>query len=265
MSVPHGRGPYLEEPPLEMAHRGGVKLPANAGIENSLRAIANAIALGYRYIETDARASADGVAFAFHDTDLSRVAPGSPFATTPFAELTSEQIRSVVLEGGEPLPTIAEMLEAFPRTRFNIDVKTSEVIEPTMQAIEDAGAIDRVLVASFSHTRLSRVRRRLPGVTTSASPWEVVALRFLPWLLTWFAKAGGAVCAQVPEYQYGVRILTPGFVAATHRAGMQVHVWTIDEAAEIERLLDGGIDGIITDRPDVLREVLEQRGQWHGD
>ncbi|WP_420112661.1 glycerophosphodiester phosphodiesterase family protein [Pseudactinotalea sp.] len=253
---------FLEEPPLALAHRGGDGLPANDGIENSLRAVGNAVALGYRYIETDARASVDGVAFAFHDPDLSRAAPDAVFGEKPFGSLTAEEIRSVRLRGGEPIATIAELLSAFPDTKFNIDVKTAEVIAPTVAAINAAGAHERVLLASFSHCRLRRARRMLPEVPTSASPWELIALRFAPRLLAWFIRAGGAVCVQVPEHRYGVHLTTPGFIAAAHRVGMQVHVWTIDTREDITRLLDDGVDGIITDRPDVLRDVLEERGQW---
>jgi len=258
-------GRFLTEGPIALAHRGGDGLPINAGIENSLRAMGNAVALGYRYIETDARASLDGVAFAFHDRDLSRVAPDSGFGDRPFGSLTAAEVRSVRLRGGEPIATIAELLEAFPSTRFNIDVKTAEVIEPTVRAIQDAGAEQRVLIASFSHARLTRARRLLPGVVTSASPPEILSLRVRPWLWRSFATAGGAVCLQVPERRRGLRVLTPAFVEAAHRRGMQVHVWTVDTPADINRLLDAGVDGLITDRPDVLREVLEQRGQWHGD
>lgn len=256
---------FMSAAPIALAHRGGDALPANVGIENSLRAVGNAVALGYRYIETDARASIDGVAFAFHDHDLTRVAPQAGFGDRPFGSLTAEEIRSVRLPGGEPIATIAELLEAFPTTRFNIDVKTPEVIEPTVRVIREAAAQRRVLLASFSHARLTRVRQLLPEVVTSASPQEITALRLQPRMWRSFLRAGGAVCLQVPEYRYNVRIVTPRFIAAAHRYGMQVHVWTVDEPADIERLLDAGVDGIITDRPDVLRDVLQERGQWHGD
>ncbi|WP_156250411.1 glycerophosphodiester phosphodiesterase family protein [Pseudactinotalea terrae] len=253
---------YLTQPPLALAHRGGDALPANVGIENSLTAVGNAVALGYRYIETDSRASIDGVAFAFHDRDMSRVSPDSGYGTRPFATLTAAEIRAVRLRGGERIATIAELLDSFPQTRFNIDVKTAEVIEPTVRVIEDAAAQDRVLMASFSHARLTWVRRLLPGVETSASPQEITALRLRPRLWRSFITAGGATCLQVPEFRYGFRIVTPGFIAGAHRNGMQVHVWTVDEPADMHRLLDAGVDGLITDRPDVLREVLVERGQW---
>jgi len=236
-------------------------MPANAGIENSLRAVANAVELGIRYIETDARASVDGVAFAFHDDHLGRVAPDSGFGERPFGSLTAAEIRSVRLSGGEHLATIAEMLETFPATKFNIDVKTESVIEPTVRAVTEAGAQSRVLIASFGYRRVSRARRLLPGVATAAAPPEIVALRLLPALLGWFATRGGAVCLQVPERWYGLKVVTPGLISAAHARGLQVHVWTVDDPDDVNRLLDAGVDGIITDRPDVVREVLEQRSQ----
>src|SRR5690606_32569783 len=108
------------------------------------------------YIETDARASSDGVAFAFHDPDLSRVAPAAGTGGRPFGTLPEEVIRTARLQGGEPIATIAELLAAYPHTRFNIDVKTDLVIAPVVQAVQDADALDRVLIASFSHARLTR-------------------------------------------------------------------------------------------------------------
>lgn len=253
---------YLEAPPLLLAHRGGVALPANAGIENSLRAVANAVELGIGYIETDARASVDGVAFAFHDEHLGRVAPNSGFGERPFGSLTAAEIRSVRLSGGEHLTTIGEMLESFPGTKFNIDVKTTPVIVPTVRAIEEADAGGRVLIASFSHRRLSIARRLLPAVATSTSPREIGALWLGRGRTRGLARRNGAVCLQVPEYYRGRRVVTPRFLAAAHGEGLQVHVWTVDEPDDVNRLLDAGVDGLITDRPDVVREVLEQRGQW---
>lgn len=253
---------YLDAPPLALAHRGGALLPVNAGIENTLRAIENVVDLGYRYIETDVRASADGEAFVFHDDTLGRMAPDSSFGTVPFSTLTAAQIRSVRTGGGEPIASIDEVLQAFPDTKFNIDVKAADVIGPTVRAIEAAGAVDRVLIASFSGRRLATVRDLLPTVATSAGPLEVASLRLCPSLFGRRATRGGAVCVQVPATWRGLRLVTPGFIAAVHDRRMQVHVWTIDERAEMVELLDMGVDGIVTDRPELLREVLVERGQW---
>lgn len=253
---------YLQEGPLALAHRGGVAMPANAGIENTVRAVGHAVDLGFGYVETDIRASRDGEAFAFHDPTLRRLAPGCDHAEQPFASLTAAQIRAVELPGGERVTRLAELLEAFPTTRFNVDVKTTSAIAPTVRAIRDAEAQERVLLASFSHRRLAIVRRALPGVATSASPREIGALRWGPGPARRLATREGAVCLQIPQVWRGRRLLTPGLIAAAHRRGMQVHVWTVDEPEQMRSLLDLGVDGLITDRPDVLKDVLVQRGQW---
>lgn len=249
----------LPRGPLAIAHRGGAGLPANAGIENSLRAVHHAVELGYRYIETDVQASADGVAFVLHDPDLERVA-GRALAV---GDLTAADVRAITLAGGESIPTLAELLEEFPTLRFNIDLKSDAVVAPALAALRAAGAGDRVVLAAFSHRRLVRLRRMLPGVATSASPREIAALRFgrLP-----LAARAGAVAVQVPIHTTirgrRVRILTDSFIARAHAGGQQVHVWTIDEATTMRELLAQGVDGIVADRIDVLRDVLAGRDEW---
>lgn len=245
--------------PLAIAHRGGAGLPANAGIENSLRAVAHAVDLGYRYIETDVQASADGEAFVLHDADLERVA-GRAVAVEG---LTAADLRAITLSGGASIPTLAELLEEFDGLQFNIDLKSDAVVNPAVRTLRAAGAGNRVVLAAFSHQRLVRARRLLPGVATSASPREIAALRFgrLP-----LAARAGAVAFQIPIHTTvrgrPVRIVTDGFIARAHARGQQVHVWTIDDAATMHELFDRGVDGIVADRIDVLRDVLTERGQW---
>lgn len=251
----------LPDPPLAIAHRGGAGLPANAGIENSLQAVRNAADLGYTYIETDVQASADGVAFVLHDADLERVT-GQP---QDVGHLTAADLRAVTLTGGASIPTLAELLEEFEDLRFNIDLKSDAVVAPAVRALRSTGAVGRVVLASFSHRRLRRVRRALPNVATSASPVEILALRLgrLP-----LAARHGAVAFQVPvSTTVGGRemtVLTDSFLRPAHARGMQVHVWTIDDAASMHALLDRGVDGIVADRIDVLREVLIERDAWPG-
>src|SRR5699024_602514 len=163
----------LPPPPLAIAHRGGAGLPANAGIENSLQAVRNAVDLGYTYIETDVQATADGVALVLHDADLSRVAGRA----VQVGELTAADARDRRLSGGESIPTLAELLEEFPGLRLNIDLKSDAVVDPAVRASRRAGAVGRVVLAAFSHRRLKRVRAVLPNVATSASPLEIGALR----------------------------------------------------------------------------------------
>ena len=252
-------GSYLDSPtPLAFAHRGGAKVPDNTGIENSLAAFSHAYALGYRYLETDVRRSSDGIVYAFHDEALERMT-GSPGG---FGTLTSAKVDAERLDGREAIPTLSALYEAFPDARFNIDVKSDDALDAACAVIEAHGAVERTCLASFEHSRLTRIRRRLPAVATSASTREVALVKLLPAFLLRIAGAPKGVCLQVPARHNGITVVTRRFIKRAHALGQQVHVWTINDAAEINRLLDLGVDGIISDRTDVLKNVLVARGSW---
>lgn len=251
-------GDRLPRPPIAIAHRGGAALAENVGRENSLASFQAAVDLGVTYLELDVRASSDGEAFVFHDATLERVTAGAG----PLEALTAAEIAGIRLDGGDAIPRLADVLDGFGGVRLNIDVKSMAVVAPAIAAIDAADAWDRVVIAAFSHERLERVRTERPQALTSASPKEIAALRFAGRRGRAQAVAGGAVAAQVPLRHRGVPIVTGGFIRSAHLAGLQVHVWTIDEPAVMIRLLDAGVDGIVTDRPDTLVEVLRARGQW---
>jgi len=244
-----------------MAHRGGARYAPNVGLENSLTAFANAVALGYRYLETDVHASADGKVFAFHDATLDRVTGSAGHIRT----LEADVVRRARIGDREPVPYLTELFEAFPHARFNIDVKEESAIEPLTRLIDHTGAHERVCIASFSTARLQRVRALLGDrVATSLGASEVAGLSLSAAVrLRATRPAHGAVAAQVPHRRGPITVVTERFVAQAHGAGLAVHVWTVDDADDMRTLLDRGVDGIITDRPDVLREVLVERGQWH--
>ena len=252
--------PYLDATlPLALAHRGGALLPVNGGLENTLAAFTNAVALGYRYLETDVHASRDGVVYAFHDEHLGRLTG----VDTPLADLTAEEVDAVRVVGKEPVPRLATLLEAFPHARFNIDVKSDAAVVPTVEVLRAAGAQERVCLASFSGRRLAHLRRLCPEAARSAGPLEVAALRLGPvTAIRRYAARRGVHCLQVPVRRGPVTIVTPRFVRHAHATGLQVHVWTVDDPDEMRYLLDIGVDGIVTDRPDVLRDVLTERGAW---
>jgi glycerophosphoryl diester phosphodiesterase len=254
---------YLDEPwPLALAHRGGLE----DGPENTMRAFAGAVRRGYRYLETDVHVTADGVLLAFHDDRLDRVADRTGLiAELPYAEVRAARV------AGEPVPLLEEVLTSWPEVRVNIDIKAAGAVEPLVGVLDRTGARDRVCVCSFSQARLTRFRRLTHGrVCTSLGPVELAALRavsVLPGPLAGRAPAGlrGAV-AQVPVSQplpAGRRlpIVDRPFLDAAHRRGIPVHVWTINEADEMHRLLDLGVDGLVTDRPSVLSAVLEERAR----
>ena len=250
--MPASATPFLDWPtPLAFAHRGG----ASEAPENTLPAFERAVQLGYTYLETDVHVTADGVLVAFHDTDLSRTC-GRPGIIT---ELPWSDVSAARVGGREPIPLMEDLLEAFPDARFNIDCKSNAAVDALVAAITRSNCGPRVCISAFDDRRLRRLRVALgPGVCTSLGPAQIAALRFLG------RTAGGGAAAQVPVKQGRVTLVDERFVSGAHRRGLQVHVWTIDDADEMRRLLDLGVDGIMTDRPARLRDVLVERGEWSG-
>ena len=253
--------PYFDSPtPIGLAHRGGAKLAANLHLENTMAAFREAVQLGYRYLETDVHATADGVLLAFHDARLDRVTSG----TGRVAHLPYAVVREARIHGTQEIPLLSELLEEFPDVRFNVDVKSAGAIAPLAEAIRAHGAIDRVCVGSFSDRRLRAMRALFgPGLATSAGPAEVAALRLPPgWLAAQVRSPAAALQVPTGHVVRGRRLdlVTPAFVRRVHALGKHVHVWTIDDADEMHRLFDLGVDGIVSARIDVLADVLAQRG-----
>jgi glycerophosphoryl diester phosphodiesterase len=244
---------YLDHPgPIPFAHRGG----ASEHPENTMPAFEHAVGLGYRYLETDVHATVDGVLLAFHDGVLDRVTD----RRGAIAKLPYEFVRHARV-GDAGIPLMEELLTAWPHVRVNIDLKHEAAVAPLVEVIDRTNTHDRVCVASFSGKRLDRFRRLSAGrVCTAIGPLDIARLRCAGYGLPAGSFAGG--CAQVPVRQGPVLILDRRFVDIAHRNGLPVHVWTIDDASVMERLLDLGVDGIMTDRPSVLKEVLVRRGQW---
>jgi glycerophosphoryl diester phosphodiesterase len=256
---PRPRHAFLDHPgPIPFAHRGG----AGDHPENTLVAFESAIRLGYRYVETDVHATADGVLLAFHDDRLDRVTDRSGIV----ARLAYADVAVALVDRREPIPRLEELLGAFPDVRVNIDPKHDAAVDPLIEVIRRSGAIDRVCVGSFSGRRIARVRAALgPRLCTSLGPRGVLALRGFSWQgpgLERFVRSEGAACVQVPVRQGWLSIVDDRLLRTAHRLGLPVHVWTVDEPSEMSRLLDLGVDGLMTDRPVVLRDVLLARGAW---
>jgi glycerophosphoryl diester phosphodiesterase len=221
-------------------------------------AFEGAVALGYRYVETDAHVTADGICLAFHDDRLDRVTD----RTGVIAELTYDEVRQARVDGREPIPLLEDLIAAFPDLRVNIDPKHDAAVDSLVSVIERTGSIDRVCVGSFSDARINRLRSALgPRLCTSLGPKAIARLRGGSFGLPSGKITGG--CAQVPHTYKGVAVTDRRFVQKAHAAGLQVHVWTIDDPEEMHLLLDLGVDGIMTDRPAVLRDVLRSRGAWY--
>ena len=244
---------------LAFAHRGGASHPDIHGLENTLQAFRHAVELGYDYLETDVHVTKDGVLLAFHDTVLDRVTD----ARGRLAELEHADVQRALVNGSDRVPTLADLFDAFPDALFNIDLKAPGAVEPLARFIDERQAWDRVCVGSFSGRRLRRFRRLTSGrVATSASPGEVAAYRLLPARVARLVTRGRPQVLQVPHREGPLRIVTAGLVRRAHRAGVQVHVWTIDDPEEMKTLLNMGVDGLMTDRTDILRAVLTESGRW---
>ncbi|MCF6507268.1 glycerophosphodiester phosphodiesterase [Blastococcus sp. MG754426] len=239
-----------------MAHRGG----AIEHLENSMPAFEACVELGYRFIETDVQVTADGVLVAFHDPTLERVTGQSGRLDS----LTWAQVSEARIGGREPIVRLEDLFGAWPDVRFNLDIKAAGVLAPLVRLVRRMQVLDRICLGSFSDARIAAARRLFgPAVCTSLGPRGVAALR----LSSYSPRAAGLVrisagCAQVPLQLGGRALVDERFLAAAHARGLQVHVWTVDDPAEAEAMLDLGVDGIMTDRPAMLRGVLEKRGQW---
>jgi len=223
-------------------------------------AFQQAVDLGYRYVETDVHATADGVLLAFHDRTLDRVTglPGH------IAALPYSRIQAARIGGSEPIPVLEDVLNTWPQLRVNIDVKAFAATGPLVDVIRRTGSVDRVCVAAFSERRVAAVRRALgPRLCTALGPSRVALLRAAStWRLAGLLAPRTVPCAQVPDRLGPLRLVTPKLVELAHRHGIRVHVWTIDDADEMRRLLDLGVDGIMTDRIETLRQVMVERGTW---
>jgi glycerophosphoryl diester phosphodiesterase len=262
--VRRARFAFLDHPgPIPFAHRGG----ALEAYENTWKSFTHAHDLGYRYIETDVNASSDGVVLTLHDPYLDRVSERRGLVREmPWRELSTVRLNGP--QGGEAIPRLDELLAAWPEMRWNIDAKHDSAVDPLIETLRHVDAMDRVCVTSFSDRRLTRIRRAFgPGLCTALGPAGVSWLRatsLLPPALSTPATATlarfGAV--QVPLRKGWMPLVDRRLVNTAHRAGLQVHVWTIDDETTMARLLDLGVDGIMTDRPRVLKELLERRHAW---
>ena len=238
---------YLDHPACSIfAHRGG----SIESYENTIESFNYAVDLGCEYIETDVQLSSDGVPYIFHDDDLNRFI-GKKLR---FNDLNSNELNQIKLFDRFSIPTLKECMEAFPNTKFNIDLKTNEVMEPAMKYLHSINAHSRVCIASFSDQRLDFVKKNYPKFCRSMGPSEILSLKLHSLGLKKFLPE--ADCVQIPIYKYGIKLATKKLIETAHRLNLKVHVWTINDAAKMDKLIDLGVDGIITDKPNLLKERI---------
>jgi glycerophosphoryl diester phosphodiesterase len=248
-------GPY----PRAFVHRGW-HYDELDGMENSLSAFRRAVSEGYHYLETDVHATSDGVVVVHHDAVLDRTTDLSgPIARQPW-----QVVRTAKIGGREPVSRLEDVLEELPDALLNIDVKASRAIDPLIGTLRRMNAYGRVCVASFSEARLERVRRSAgEGLLTSMGT-KAIARLWAAGRLPAFVRGrrGHQRIAQVPVRQGRLTVVDKRLIVAARQRGIEVHVWTIDEPDQMHELIDLGVDGIMTDKPGVLRDVLRERGLW---
>ena len=252
---------------IAFAHRGG----GGEAPENTLPAFEAAVSLGYRYLETDVHLTRDGVLLAFHDSSLERLTDRAG----SIGELSLAEVREAdagytfSLDGGLSfpfrgtgvvVPTLEELLTRWDDVYLNIDAKADNTVAPLVELVTRLDAFNRVCIGSFSDRRVARIRALAGGRICSSMGQVASAMAYAA------SRAGRmpgfhADCLQVPQ-RWGRLRIDRRFVRAAHRSGLPVHVWTVDDEAEMEFLLDLGVDGIMTDRPRILKKVLEARGLW---
>lgn len=246
-----------QDGPLAIAHRGGMALAP----ENTLAAFGRATSLGLTYLETDVHTTRDGHVVCFHDATLKRVT-GHPGRV---ADLDLADLRRLRVGGTDQIPTLTEAMATFPEARFAIDLKDEASIGSMARLLRaNPGWAERILVAGAWSRWLRRLQDEAPGVTTALG-WRslttLIACSRGGVRPVGVDVAGGAF-AHVPLRLGRLPIHSERVIARAHELGIRVVVWTVDDPATMRTLLDMGVDGIITDRPDVLRDVLIERGQW---
>ena len=230
-------------------HRGGTEKAS----ENTLEAFQHSSDMGFTFMETDIQGTKDGEVVVFHDHDLNRMAG----INKKIVDLTYKEIKEIELVSGGRIPSLNELLSSFPSLRFNIDFKTANTIVKGVEIIKEHNAIGRTCLASFSSSRLKKIRELAgPDCCSSMDQLEVV-YQLLKSINFPSPKING-FCAQVPTSQWGIPIVSKRFVDSAHKENKFVHVWTINTELEMEKLIELGIDGLMTDRPSVLFKVMKR-------
>ena len=252
---------------IAFAHRGG----GGEAPENTLPAFEAAVAMGYRYLETDVQLTRDGALLAFHDSSLDRLTDrfgrisGLSFAEVREADagyaFSPDGGLTFPFRGtGVVVPTLEELLTRWDDVYLNIDAKSDDTVAPLVALVKRLDAFNRVCIGSFSDRRVARIRALARGQICSSMGQVATATAYA------VSRTGSmprfhADCLQVPQ-RWGRLRIDARFVRAAHRAGLPVHVWTVDDEAQMRFLLDLGVDGIMTDRPRILKGVFEARGLW---
>ena len=228
-------------------HRGG----ATEAPENTLASFEYSVNLGAEIIETDVQVSADGIPYVFHDNNLLRITG----VNKTFSQCNSKEIDQIKIFKNHHIPKLEEVLHKFPNTKFQIDLKTDDVVEPALKILNKFNTQkENICLASFSSSRLNRARKLIDGVIFSMGPNEIVKMKLKNIGFKINHIQGDFM--QVPIYRYGLKIVTKSFVSFVQEQNVKIAVWTINKESEMKYLIELGVDGIITDVPNKLKKLI---------
>lgn len=251
---------------LVIAHQGGEKLRP----DNTLVAFSYAVELGVDVLEMDMHSTQDGVLVVMHDESVDRTTNGSGL----IKEMTLAELKTLDAAYNWPhhdpagprpyrgqgitVPTVEELFQSFPQMRMNIEIKQADppIVQPFCDLLRQYNMTDQVLVASFHPETMINFRQTCPEVATSGTEPEIRSFFIPNTIFLGAVYQSPAEAFQVPEYSGDLHVLTGRFIRGAHRHNVDVHAWTIDEPEDMARLIDLGIDGIITNRPDLLLALL---------
>ena len=234
---------FLDSEFQGFVHRGDTSI----FLENTIEAFQSAISLGYQYLETDLRETSDGKIITFHDPNLKRITG----ANITISETKFSDIRMRRLPSRETIPTIDELLEEFPDSFFNMDLKVNQIEEKVLKKINSHNALERVCLGSFNSRTIKKINSLEPKILTSMGISQVIMYKF-------FQKKNISKLIQIPTRWNGIKVITKKFIDRLHNDGLKVHVWTINKEKEMQSLIDLGVDGIMTDNASGLIKVMKQ-------
>ena len=234
---------FLDSEFQGFVHRGDTSI----FLENTIEAFQSAISLGYQYLETDLRETSDGKIITFHDPNLKRITG----ANVTISETKFSDIRMRRLPSRETIPTIDELLEEFPDSFFNTDLKVNQIEEKVLKKINSHNALERVCLGSFNSRTIKKINSLEPKILTSMGISQVIMYKF-------FQKKNLSKLIQIPTRWNGIKVITKKFIDRLHNDGLKVHVWTINKEKEMQSLIDLGVDGIMTDNASGLIKVMKQ-------
>ena len=234
---------FLDSEFQGFVHRGDTSI----FLENTIEAFQSAVSLGYQYLETDLRETSDGKIITFHDPNLKRITG----ANITISETKFSDIRMRRLPSREIIPTIDELLEEFPDSFFNMDLKVNQIEEKVLKKINSHNALERVCLGSFNSKVIKKINSLEPKILTSMGISQVIMYKF-------FQKKNISKLIQIPTRWNGIKVITKKFIDRLHNDGLKVHVWTVNKETEMQSLIDLGVDGIMTDNASGLIKVMKQ-------